>query len=41
MVGAGATGKSKKDWHEVWKASNEAKEVQNELARIREEMGKE
>lgn len=39
MVGAGATGKSTKDWHEVWKSSNEAKEVQNELSRIRQEMG--
>lgn len=39
MVGAGATGKSTKDWHDVWKNSNEAKEVQNELARIKQEMG--
>jgi ATP-binding cassette, subfamily G (WHITE), member 2, PDR len=39
MVGAGASGKSTKDWHEVWKTSNEAKEVQNELARIKSEMG--
>ncbi|KAG4429722.1 GTPase-activating protein [Cadophora sp. M221] len=41
MVGAGATGKSTKDWHEVWKGSEESKEVQNELARIKNEMGKE
>lgn len=41
MVGAGASGKSTKDWHEVWKGSNEAKEVQNELARIKQEMGNE
>ncbi|KAN0109951.1 putative ABC transporter CDR4 [Hyaloscypha variabilis] len=39
MVGAGASGKSTKDWHDVWKNSNEAKEVQNELARIKSEMG--
>ncbi|CZR53514.1 probable ABC1 transport protein [Phialocephala subalpina] len=39
MVGAGATGKSTQDWHEVWKNSNEAKEVQNELGRIKQEMG--
>ncbi|KAE8442468.1 hypothetical protein EG329_003311 [Mollisiaceae sp. DMI_Dod_QoI] len=39
MVGAGATGKSTKDWHEIWKTSNEAIEVQNELARIKQEMG--
>lgn len=38
MVGAGATGKSTKDWHEVWKSSNEAQEVQKELARIKSEM---
>lgn len=41
MVGAGATGKSTKDWHEVWKNSEEAKETQNELARIKNEMGRE
>lgn len=39
MVGAGATGKSTKDWHEVWKNSNEAKEIQKELTHIKEEMG--
>jgi ATP-binding cassette subfamily G (WHITE) protein 2 (PDR) len=39
MVGAGATGKSTKDWHDVWKNSNEAKEIQNHLAHIKEEMG--
>ncbi len=39
MVGAGPSGKSTKDWHEVWKNSNEAKEVQNELAQIKSEMG--
>ena len=39
MVGAGATGKSTQDWHEVWKNSQEARDVQKELARIKEEMG--
>jgi ATP-binding cassette subfamily G (WHITE) protein 2 (PDR) len=39
MVGAGATGKSTKDWHEVWKSSQEAKDVQTELERIKQEMG--
>lgn len=39
MVGAGATGKSAKDWHEVWKSSQEAKDVVKELDRIKSEMG--
>lgn len=39
MVGAGASGKSTQDWHEVWKKSQEAKDVQKELDRINEEMG--
>lgn len=39
MVGAGASGKSSKDWHEVWKGSDEAKEVQKELERIKQDMG--
>lgn len=38
MVGAGATGKSSKDWHEVWKGSQQAQDIQTELARIKEEM---
>lgn len=38
MVGAGATGKSTKDWHEVWKSSQQAKDVQTELSRIKDEM---
>jgi ATP-binding cassette subfamily G (WHITE) protein 2 (PDR) len=38
MVGAGATGKSTKDWHEIWKGSQEAQGVQTELVRIKEEM---
>lgn len=39
MVGAGASGKSTQDWHEVWKKSQEFKDVQKELDRINEEMG--
>ncbi|RDW88005.1 putative ABC1 transport protein [Coleophoma cylindrospora] len=38
MVGAGASGKSTKDWHEVWKNSDEAQGVQKEIARIKQEM---
>ncbi len=34
IVGAGASGKSTQDWHEVWKGSEESKEVQKELDRI-------
>lgn len=33
-VGAGASGKSTQDWHEVWKGSEESKEVQKELEQI-------
>jgi ATP-binding cassette, subfamily G (WHITE), member 2, PDR len=39
MVGAGPSGKSTKDWHEVWKNSEQAKDVQTELTRIKQEMG--
>ncbi len=39
MVGAGPTGKSTKDWHEVWKASKQAEGVQTELQRIKQDMG--
>ena len=39
MVGAGPTGKSTQDWHDVWKSSQEAKDVQLELDRIQQEMG--
>lgn len=39
MVGAGPTGKSTKDWHEIWKNSEEAQNVQGELAQIKQEMG--
>ncbi|KAL3427948.1 ABC-2 type transporter [Phlyctema vagabunda] len=38
MVGAGASGKATQDWHEVWKNSQEAKDVQTELAHIKEVM---
>ncbi|TVY15202.1 ZEB2-regulated ABC transporter 1 [Lachnellula arida] len=41
MVGAGPSGKSNKDWHEVWKNSNKAQDTQKELARIKANMGKE
>ena len=34
IVGAGASGKSTQDWHEVWDSSQEAKDVQTELDRI-------
>ena len=34
IVGAGATGKSTQDWHEVWKASQETKDIQTELDHI-------
>jgi len=34
IVGAGASGKATQDWHEVWKKSSEAQEVQNELQRL-------
>ncbi|KAK7706065.1 hypothetical protein SLS57_009846 [Botryosphaeria dothidea] len=37
IVGAGASGKSTQDWHEVWKASPEAQAVQDELDRIHRE----
>lgn len=39
IVGAGATGKSTKDRHEVWKNSDEAQAIQKELVRIKQEMG--
>lgn len=41
MVGAGASGKSTQDWHDVWKGSDEAKEIQKELSRIKDTMSKE
>jgi hypothetical protein len=36
IAGAGSKGKAAKDWHEVWKNSEEAKEVQLEISRIHE-----
>ncbi|PVH92147.1 hypothetical protein DM02DRAFT_544241 [Periconia macrospinosa] len=36
IAGAGSKGKATQDWAEVWKASPEASEVQNELDRIHE-----
>ncbi|KAF2014159.1 ABC-transporter [Aaosphaeria arxii CBS 175.79] len=36
IAGAGSQGKATQDWHEVWKASPEATEVQRELNRIHE-----
>ncbi|CAD6443675.1 339b4420-3913-482d-a280-59f71fd02a79 [Sclerotinia trifoliorum] len=38
MVGAGAQGKSTQDWHEVWKASDEAKAIQTEISRIEQDL---
>ncbi|ESZ91198.1 ABC-transporter [Sclerotinia borealis F-4128] len=39
MVGAGAQGKSTQDWHQVWKESDQAKDIQTEISRIQQEMG--
>ena len=39
MVGAGPSGKSTQDWHEIWKNSPQIKEVQTELERIKQDMG--
>ena len=36
-VGAGASGKSAKDWHEVWKGSEECGNIQIEIDRIHTE----
>jgi ATP-binding cassette, subfamily G (WHITE), member 2, SNQ2 len=36
VIGAGATQTSEKDWHNVWKQSNEAAEVQKEITVIHE-----
>lgn len=41
IVGAGASGKSKQDWHEVWKNSDECRNVQTELDRIHREKSNE
>jgi len=34
IVGAGASGKAKQDWHDIWKDSKESVEVQAELDKI-------
>lgn len=39
MVGAGPSGKSTQDWHEIWKNSEQIKGVQAELSQIKESMG--
>ena len=41
IVGAGASGKSNQDWHEVWKNSSESVAVQTELDRIHREKANE
>lgn len=41
IVGAGASGKSSQDWHEVWRNSSESVAIQSELDRIHEEKSKE
>ena len=38
VVGAGPTGKSMQDWHEVWKNSEEVRLVQQEIDRIQRDM---
>lgn len=37
IIGAGASGKSTKDWSIVWNESQEAKDVQREIDRIHDE----
>lgn len=37
IVGAGASGKATQDWHEVWKNSQESKDLQTELDKIHKE----
>ncbi len=41
IVGAGASGKATQDWHDVWKSSQEASDVQMELDRIHREKSNE
>ena len=41
IVGAGATGKSTQDWHDVWKTSQECENVQTELEQMHAEKLKE
>lgn len=37
IIGAGASGQAAQNWSDVWRASQEAKDVQKELERIHEE----
>lgn len=37
VIGAGATASSEIDWHDVWKNSHEAKDLQTELNEVNEE----
>ncbi|KAL4248575.1 ABC transporter superfamily protein [Abortiporus biennis] len=37
VIGAGATARADQDWHEVWKNSNEAQQVQKEIEEIHAE----
>lgn len=39
MVGAGASGKATQDWHEVWKNSPQASDIQKELEEIHSHAG--
>ena len=41
IVGAGATGKSTQDWNDVWRASQECKNVQVELERMHADKARE
>lgn len=41
IVGAGASGKSTQDWHEVWKNSDDSRRVQAEMDRIHREKSSE
>jgi ATP-binding cassette subfamily G (WHITE) protein 2 (SNQ2) len=37
VIGAGATAKADRDWHEIWKASPEASETVREIKRLQQE----
>lgn len=37
VIGAGATAKTDKDWHSLWKESDEAKKVHDQIAKFHEE----
>ena len=41
LVGASGGAKSRQDWHDIWKASNEARAVQTELDRLHAEKSNE